>query len=74
MIYLEGTSESDYLRVVSKVAELDNNDTAYLEYANRPIINKYNVEYWNNHFTYEILGNKIKLSAKILGEQAREWL
>lgn len=59
MIYLEGTSESDFLRVVSKVAELDNNDTAYLEYANRPIINKYNVEYWNNHFTYEILGNKI---------------
>ena len=49
MIFLEDESDESFERVCKKVAELDNDDEQYLEFANRPVFN--NLDYWTTHYS-----------------------
>lgn len=59
IIYLNGETHNDYVEVVNKVIELDNNSSLYLNFINQPIFNNNNIDYWNSNFTLQVLGNKI---------------
>ena len=54
MIYLE--DESNYENVLNKVIELDNDDTKYLEFVNRPFFNE---NYFNENYTIDKISEKL---------------
>ena len=56
MIFLEDESDESFERVCKKVAELDNDDEQYLEFANRPV---FNLDYWSTHYSERALIDNI---------------
>jgi hypothetical protein len=59
LLFLESESDECYAKLIAKIIELDNNDEKYLEFINKQPFNSENIEYWNNNYTYEKLGEKI---------------
>ena len=60
LLFLENEQDDNsFQNVINKVIELDNNDNKYLEFINRQPFNNTNIEYWDNNYTFEKLGNKI---------------
>jgi hypothetical protein len=56
MLYLENESQESYLNLINHIIELDNNDAKYIEMVNKPV---FNMDYWNEHYTIEKIGEKI---------------
>lgn len=60
LLFLENEQDDNsFQNVINKVIELDNDDNKYLEFINRQPFNNTNIEYWDNNYTFEKLGNKI---------------
>jgi len=59
MLFLEDETDECFTNLIKRVIELDNDDTKYLEFINRPIFTKENLDYWNGNYTIEGLGKKI---------------
>jgi hypothetical protein len=59
MLFLEDESDESYSKLINRIIELDNNDEKYLEVINKPSLNSFNLEYWNNNYTIENIAKKI---------------
>lgn len=56
MLFLEDESDDGYNNLLKQIIEIDNDDELYLKKVN---LQHVNVKYWNDNYTYEILGQKI---------------
>ena len=59
MLFLNDLSDDSYNELLAKIIELDQNDDKYLEFVNRPVFNAHNLKYWNMHYTFTALAQKI---------------
>jgi len=59
ILFLEDESEDSIQHLINKIIELDNDDEKYLKFINNSILTDENLNFWNNNYTLEILGNKI---------------
>jgi hypothetical protein len=59
MIFLEDESEESIEKLIQRVIEIDNDDIKYLEMVNKNPFNLENINYWNNNYTLEKIGEKI---------------
>jgi len=56
-LFLEDDTPESYDNLIQQIIDLDTNDEKYLEFINRPIFN--NLDYWNNHYTDNIIAANI---------------
>jgi hypothetical protein len=59
ILFLEDDTDEAVEKLINRVIELDNDDEKYLEFINRPILNEYNMQFWNENYTLEALCKKI---------------
>ena len=57
MLFLEDETDVGYEKLINDIIELDNSDTKYLEFINKPVFS--NMNYWNSNYTIEKIANKI---------------
>ena len=58
ILFLKDESEESINKLIEQIIELDNNDTKYLEFINRPIFTEENIKFWNEHYTIDSLATK----------------
>jgi hypothetical protein len=59
MLFLEDETPDSFSKLIQKIIELDNDDTKYLEFVNRPNFTNLNLEYWNKNYTIESIAKKM---------------
>jgi hypothetical protein len=69
MLFLEDESEDSINKLIEKIIELDNDDNKYLEFINRPIFTKENINFWNENYILDSLASKIN---KIIFSRAKD--
>ena len=59
ILFLEDETEEYFNKLIEKIIELDNDDNKYLDFINKPIFTKENINFWNEHYILDSLASKI---------------
>ena len=59
MLFLEDETEESFEKLINRIIELDNDDTKYVEFINRPIFNENTIQFWDNNYSIDSISRKI---------------